>query len=251
MAFKNPFQLKTGSSPLLRESILTNQDNLGDVIGTERMTVSGTINRSLILGFILVLTSCISYIMPNAIFMWVGVIGGLICVITAAFKTQWSPILAPLYVAFEGLFVGTVSFMYASMFNGIVFQAVSLTMAVFFLMLFLYKSGIIKVNNTFRSVIIGATGAIALVYIVSMILGFFNVQVPFIYGNGLFGIGFSVLVVGIAAFNLMLDFDFFDKGESAGLPKYMEWYAAMGLWVTLIWLYLEMLRLLSKLSSRD
>ena len=149
MAFKNPFQLKTGSSPLLRESVLTNQDNLGDVIGTERMTVSGAINRSLILGFILVVTSCISYVMPNTIFMWIGIIGGLICVIAAAFKTQWSPILAPLYVAFEGLFVGAVSFMYASLFNGIVFQAVSLTLAVFFLMLFLYKSGIIKVNDTF------------------------------------------------------------------------------------------------------
>jgi uncharacterized YccA/Bax inhibitor family protein len=183
--------------------------------------------------------------------MWVGLIGGLICALASAFRPHWSPYLAPAYALLEGLLVGTVSYLYASMYQGIVFQASSLTLALFFLMLFLYKSGIIKVTQTFRSILIGATAAIALVYLVSLVLSFFSIQVPFIHGNGLFSIGFSVLVVGIADFNLMLDFDFFEKGERAGLPSYMEWYAAMGLWVTLIWLYLELLRLISKISSRD
>lgn len=250
MSLKNMFQPRTGSNPMLSQSVLDQNRSLAaGEYGS--MTVSGAINKSLFLGLLLLGTTAFSYMMPNQIFMWVGLIGGLICALASAFRPQWSPYLAPAYALLEGLLVGTVSYLYASLYQGIVFQASSLTIALFFLMLFLYKSGIIKVTQTFRSILIGATAAIALVYLVSLVLSFFSVQVPFIHGNGLFSIGFSVLVVGIAAFNLMLDFDFFEKGERAGLPSYMEWYAAMGLWVTLIWLYLELLRLISKISSRD
>ena len=151
----------------------------------------------------------------------------------------------------EGVFVGAVSLMYASLFDGIIFHAVSLTIGVLFLMLFLYKAKIIEVTQRLRSVIMMATGAIMLTYLVSFVLSFFNIQVPMIHSTGWLGIGFSLVVVVIASLNLLLDFDFFEKGEQAGLPKYMEWFAGMGLMITLVWLYLEILRLLSKISSRD
>ena len=154
-------------------------------------------------------------------------------------------------VLVEGVFVGAVSLMYASLFDGIIFHAVSLTIGVLFLMLFLYKAKIIEVTQRLRSVIMMATGAIMLTYLVSFVLSFFNIQVPMIHSTGWLGIGFSLVVVVIASLNLLLDFDFFEKGEQAGLPKYMEWFAGMGLMITLVWLYLEILRLLSKISSRD
>lgn len=250
MSLKNMFSTRTGSSPMLRPSILENSQNKTLEL-SERMTVAGAINKSLIMGALLLITAAIAWMMPNMIFLWTGAIGGLVCVIASAFRPQWSAWIAPTYALLEGLFIGTISYFYASMYDGIVFHASSLTIALFFLMLFLFKSGIIKVNQTFRSIIIGATAAIAVVYLITLVLSFFSIQVPFIHGNGIFGIGFSLLVVGIAAFNLMLDFDFFEKGEQGGLAKHYEWYAAMGLWVTLIWLYIEMLRLLSKISSRD
>ena len=152
---------------------------------------------------------------------------------------------------FEGLFVGTISLLYASAFQGIIFHAVSLTLASFFLMLFLYQSRIIRVTERFKSVIIIATASIFFMYLISFVLSFFHISVPMIHDTGILGIGVSLFVVIIASLNLLLDFDFFEKGQDAGLPKYMEWFAAMGLLVTIVWLYLEMLRLLSKISSKD
>lgn len=216
-----------------------------------RMTVSGAVNKSLILGAIMLIMAALSYSMPSPLFMWGGAIGGLVVALIASFKPHLSPTLAPIYAAFEGLFVGAITFIYGSLFSGIVFNAVTLTVAVLFLMLFLYKTGIIKVTEKLRSGIIVATGAIALVYLGSFILSFFGIRVPFLHEASLAGIGISLLIVGVAAMNLLLDFDNFDKGERYGAPAYMEWFSAMGLLVTLVWLYIEILRLLALLSSRD
>ena len=139
----------------------------------------------------------------------------------------------------------------ATMFPGIVIQAVSLTFGVFFILLFCYKSGLIKATENFKMGVVAATGAIGLVYLASMVMNMFGSSIPFIHEGGMMGIGFSLVVVVVAALNLILDFDFIEKAAEQGAPKYMEWFGAFGLMVTLVWLYLEMLRLLSKLSSRD
>jgi uncharacterized YccA/Bax inhibitor family protein len=218
---------------------------------TERMTVSGSINKSLILGAIMLVTAAFAFTSPSPLFMWGGAIGGLIVVLIASFRPQYSPTLAPLYAGLEGLFVGAISAIYASAFDGIVVQAVSLTMAVFFLMLFIYKSGIIKVTNKFRTGVVMATGAIFVVYLLSWVLGMFGINIPYLHEGGFIGIGISLVIVGVAALNLLLDFDNFEKGEQYGAPKYMEWFSAMGLLVTLVWLYIEILRLIAIFSSND
>ena len=152
--------------------------------------------------------------------------------------------------AAQGLALGAISALYEQRLHGIVFQAIGLTLGVLAVMLMLYRSGIIKVTDRFRMIVFAATGGIALFYLVTMVLSFFHIQMPLLYGGGTASIVFSVIVVGIAAMNLALDFDFIARGAEHGAPKFMEWYAAFGLMVTLIWLYLEILRLLSKLRSR-
>lgn len=237
----------TSSNPILKDSLLEHVQGVSGVT----MTSSGAVNKSIILGLILLATAIVSWMFPSTMFLWPAAIIGFVLVLIASFKKEWSGIIAPIYAAIEGLFVGTISLVYASAFNGIVFQATTLTIAILFLMLFLYKSGLIKVTNKLRSVIMIGTGAIALTYLVSMILSFFSIQIPMIHSTGMLGIGFSLVVIVIASLNLLLDFDFFEKGEQAGLPSYMEWFAAMGLIITLVWLYLELLRLLSKFGSKD
>ncbi|NOT37630.1 MAG: Bax inhibitor-1/YccA family protein [Saprospiraceae bacterium] len=237
----------SSSNPLFRESMLDSSAGNSQAA----MTSSGAITKSIIMGVILVGVASVAYLLPNALFMWVGAIGGLITVIVSAFKKEWSPVLGPIYAIFEGLFVGVVTYYYASLYDGLVFNAISLTLAVFFLMLFLYKSRIIQVTETFKAVIISATLAIGVVYLISIVLSLFGTEIPLIHGSGWFGIGFSLVVTAVAAFNLILNFDFIEKAEQSRLPKYMEWYSAIGIWVTLIWLYIEMLRLLSKIYSRD
>ena len=237
----------TSSNPILKDSLLEHVQGVSGVT----MTSSGAVNKSIILGLILLATAIVSWMFPSTMFLWPAAIIGFVLVLIASFKKEWSGIIAPIYAAIEGLFVGTISLVYASAFNGIVFQATTLTIAILFLMLFLYKSGLIKVTNKLRSVIMIGTGAIALTYLVSMILSFFSIQIPMIHSTGMLGIGFSLVVIVLASLNLLLDFDFFEKGEQAGLPSYMEWFAAMGLIITLVWLYLELLRLLSKFGSKD
>ncbi len=238
------------SNPVMNEKIL--QQSAGTLVqGGETMTVSGAVNKTLLLTAILLFTTVFSYVNPNPILMWGGAIGGFIVVIFSVFKPQYSNITAPIYAALEGLFVGGISAIYANLFDGIIFQAVSITMAILFMMLFLYKSGIIKVTKSLRTGVIMATGGVFLVYLVSMILGMFGINVPFLHEGGMVGIGISVVIIGIASMNLLLDFDNFDKGEEFGAPAYMEWFFAMGLLVTLVWLYLEVLRLAAMLSGRD
>jgi uncharacterized YccA/Bax inhibitor family protein len=212
------------------------------------MTVDGAVNKSLILGAIMLATAALSWVMPNMLFLWGGLIGGLICVLVSSFRPQYSPTTAPLYAVFEGLFLGTISLVYGGIASGIVFQAFSLTIGLLFLMLFLYKAGVIKVTDKLRSGIMMATGAICLVYLLSMVLRLFGINMPYLHQGGMIGIGISLVIIGIASMNLLLDFDNFEKGAQYGAPKYMEWFSAMGLLVTLVWLYLEILRLLSRLS---
>jgi uncharacterized YccA/Bax inhibitor family protein len=166
------------------------------------------------------------------------------------FKPRVAPYTSPFYAVLEGLFLGAISARYAVQYAGLPLQAVGLTFMVFLAMLTVYQTRIIKVTDKLRFGIAAATGGIALFYLLSFVLAMFGVQIPMIHGSGMVGIGFSLIVVGIAALNLVLDFDFIDRGVQAQAPKHMEWYAAFGLLVTLVWLYLEILRLLSKLQRR-
>ncbi|MEL6141159.1 MAG: Bax inhibitor-1/YccA family protein [Bacteroidota bacterium] len=216
---------------------------------TDPMTVSGAVNKTLILAALMLLTATIGYANPSPLYVWGGAIGGLILVVVMSFNQKLSPTLAPIYALLEGLFVGSITAIYAGAFSGIAIQAILLTVAILFMMLFIYKAGIIKVTQKFRSGVIMATGAILLVYILSWVLGMFGINIPYLHEGGMIGIGISVVIIGVASLNLLLDFDNFERGERFRAPKYMEWYSAVGLLVTLVWLYLEILRLLAILSS--
>ena len=181
--------------------------------------------------------------------MFGGLIVGAIVALVLVFKKTWAPALAPAYAILEGLFLGGISAFYQARFPGIAVQAVALTFGTLFALLGAYQTGLIRPSENFKLGIFAATGGIALVYLVSMVLGFFGIQIPGIFGNGIIGIGFSIVVVIIAALNLVLDFDFIEQGAAVGAPKYLEWYAAFGLMVTLVWLYLEILRLLASCAA--
>jgi len=223
------------------------------------MTIQGTVNKTAALLLVLLITATWTWDKffetgnPASVGTWimVGAFGGFIVAMVTVVKKTWSPITAPVYAALEGLFLGGISSVFEARFPGIVIQAVGLTFGTLFALLFAYKSGLIKATENFKLGVVAATGGIALVYFVTIILGFFGVQIPMIHGSGIIGIGFSLFVVVIAALNLVLDFDFIENGAEAGAPKYMEWYGAFGLLVTLVWLYIEILRLLSKLRGRD
>ena len=231
----------------------------------ESMSISGTVNKTGILLTILIICASFTWSaslkeLPSADFqatfvptpwLWIGAIGGFIMAIITIFKKTWAPFTTPIYAALEGLFLGALSAGFEVMYPGIVFQAVILTFGTLFALLGAYKSGMIAATENFKLGIAAATGGIALVYLVGFIMSFFGSGIPYIHESGLIGIGFSLFVVVIAALNLVIDFDFIENGEANRAPKYMEWYAAFGLLVTLIWLYVEFLRLLSKLQSRD
>ena len=220
------------------------------------MTIAGTVNKAGIL-LVLVLFSAIwtwgRFIDggPEAVggYMMIGVFGGLIAALATSFKPVWAPYTAPIYALLEGLFLGSLSAMIEMRYHGIAIQSVALTFGTCIALLLAYRSGLIRASERFTMGIVAATGGIALVYFASMILGFFHVQIPGIFGSGPIGILFSVAVVIIAALNLILDFAMIEEGAARGAPKYMEWYGAFGLMVTLIWLYLEIIRLLSKLRD--
>ena len=242
-------------NPALNATTFKNE-NL--VIG-QTMTLQGTVNKTGFLLGILVLTAVYTWnlffqtgnpaaVMPIAIG---GAIGGFIMALVTIFKKTWSPITAPIYAALEGLFLGGISAIFEYQYPGIVIQATGLTLGTLASLLVLYKLRIIKPTENFRLMIVSATMGIGVLYLISMIMNMFgSTGIGFIHSNGLFGIGFSLFVVAIAALNLVLDFDFIEQGAEMGAPKYMEWFGAFSLMVTLIWLYLEMLRLLAKLRSR-
>jgi uncharacterized YccA/Bax inhibitor family protein len=223
----------------------------------ETMTTSGTVNKTGILLVCAVLTAAWSWnrftTAPEtaALPLMIGLIGGLIVAVVTIFKKEWSPVTAPLYALLEGLALGGVSAMYEARFHGIAIQAVGLTFGTLLALLIAYRAGVIRATEKFKLGVIAATGGIAVFYLAQFVLGFFGVHFAAINGSGVIGIGFSVVVVIVAALNLVLDFDFIETGARSGAPKYMEWYAAFGLMVTLVWLYLEILRLLSKINSRE
>jgi uncharacterized YccA/Bax inhibitor family protein len=196
------------------------------------------------------------------VYMMVGGIGGFVLAMIIIFKPTLAPYLVPAYAIFEGLFIGGISAFFNAVFSekldggeaggsNIILNAVGLTLGVAIAMFLLYNFRIIKVTDRLRSIVISATMGVALFYLITWILGMFGVDLGFAFGSGLISIGISLFVVGLAAFNLLLDFDSIEKAAEMGAPKYMEWYGAFGLMVTLVWLYLEILRLLSKLNSRD
>jgi uncharacterized YccA/Bax inhibitor family protein len=223
----------------------------------EGMTIEGTVNKTYVL-FLLLIVGVAGAVVAeeSALYglMMLGAIGGLITALVTVFRKQWAPITAPIYALLEGLFVGAISLVMEAAYPGIVLPAVSLTFGTLFALLAAYRSGIIKATENFKLGVAAATGAIFVVYIAQFVLGIVGVQVGFlhdaIFGAGWLGIGVSVVVINVAALNLELDFDFIEHGAAARAPKYMEWYRAFGLLVTLIWLYHAILRLLSKLRSR-
>ena len=222
----------------------------------ETMTISGAVNKTGILLICAVLTSVWSWnrftVSPETAVLplMIGLIGGFIVAIVTVFKKEWAPATAPLYALLEGLVLGSVSAMYEVRFHGIAMQAVGLTFGTLFALLLAYRAGVIRATEKFKLGVVAATGGIAIFYFAQFVLGFFGIHFSTINGSGGIGIGFSVVVVIVAALNLVLDFDFIENGARSGAPKFMEWYAAFGLMVTLVWLYLEMLRLLSKINSR-
>ncbi len=221
----------------------------GDMETAEEMTVNGAVNKTVMLLGLLLITTIWSYGTPMQIFMPVGALGAAGVFMLTSFKPHLAPITAPIFALLEGLFVGTVSAIYAAQFEGIVFQAVSATIATLLSMLMIHKSGIMPVTKKFRTGVSMAVGAIMIVYLISWVGSFAGFTVPFIHESGLIGIGITVVIIGVAALNLLLDFDNFEKGEAASAPKYMEWYYGMGLVFTIVWLYVEFLRLISKLQS--
>jgi len=250
------------SNPALGENTFRNLQGAGyggitDL--TNRMSINGTVNKTGILLLCAIATAAWTWHLflqsrdfsSVAPLMLVGVFGGFILAMVTVFKKEWSPVTSPIYALLEGLFLGGVSALLEQSYPGIAIQAVSLTFGTLFVMLLAYRSGLIPVTQKLRMGIVAATGGIMVFYLLQMLMGFFGFQFTSINGSGFIGIGFSLFVVAIAALNLVLDFDFIERGVQYGAPKYMEWYGAFGIMVTLVWLYLEILRLLSKLRSRN
>ncbi|MFZ2751813.1 MAG: Bax inhibitor-1/YccA family protein [Lysobacteraceae bacterium] len=246
------------SNPALKDSTFLDLSSGSVVAGDQgAMSLNGTVNKTGMLLLMTVLTAAFAWsqtmtpsgeVAPGAMgYLLGGGIGGFILAMVTIFKKEWSPVTAPLYALVEGLFLGAISAIYNAQFQGIVLQAVMLTFGIMFALLFAYRSGLIKATENFKLGVAAATGGIALIYIATIVLGLFGIKIPFIHDSGLIGIGFSLFVVVVASLNLVMDFDFIESGVEAGAPKYMEWYGAFGLMVTLVWLYLELLRLLSKL----
>ncbi|MGD0097548.1 MAG: Bax inhibitor-1/YccA family protein [Terracidiphilus sp.] len=250
------------SNPVLGNNTFQNLPSAqygGIIDESTRMTLNGTINKTGILLVCAIVTAAWtwhSYLVSHdfadvALPMFGGAIGGFIVALITTFKKEWSPVTAPIYALLEGLLLGGLSVLIDLRYPGIAIQAVGLTFGTLFVMLLAYRSGVIPASAKLRLGIVAATGGIALFYFVEILLGFFGIQFVAINGAGPIGILFSLFVVAIAALNLVLDFDFIESGVQYGAPKYMEWYGAFGIIVTLVWLYLEILRLLSKLRDRN
>jgi uncharacterized YccA/Bax inhibitor family protein len=245
-------QLMRTSNPALSSDAF----RTGEAVLGESMTVSGTVNKTGILLLCCVATAAWTWnrffnappeeaMQAMAPALAIGGIGGFIVAMVTIFKKEWAGITAPIYALLEGLVLGGISAMLETRYHGIAIQAVSLTFGTLLVMLLAYRSGLIKVTERLRLGIVAATGGIAVFYLLQFILGFFGVHFTAINGSSPIGIGFSLIVVAVAALNLVLDFDLIENGARLGAPKYMEWYGAFALMTTLIWLYFEILRLLS------
>jgi len=242
--------MRTGN-PMLKDEVFSR-----GFAGAEAMSLQGAVNKTITLLALVVIGASWTWLLAvnqgaAAASPWMmgGLIGGFILAMATVFKPTWAPLTAPAYGVLEGLALGGISAFFEMKYPGIVVQAVMLTFGTLFCLLMAYKSGLIRATENFKLGIVAATGGIAVVYLVGFVGGFFGWQIPLIHESGTVGILFSLFVVTVAALNLVLDFDFIERG-AGNAPKYMEWYAAFGLVVTLVWLYLEMLRLLSKLRER-
>ena len=240
------------SNPALNERAFRSQVAYG-----EAMTLQGTVNKTGLLLLCVVVTAAWTWGLshsetPEAALPWMlgGVFGGFVMALVTVFRKEWSPVTSPIYSLLEGLALGGISAMLEQKYPGIAIQAVGLTFGTLLAMLLAYKSGVIRATEKFKIGVFAATGGIMLLYLVDIVLHFFNRPIPFIHEGTPMGVAFSLFVVVIAALNLVLDFDLIETGVNNGAPKYMEWYGAFGLMVTLIWLYLEILRLLAKARRR-
>lgn len=248
-------ELMRTSNPALNTKVFQ-----GQVVGLgEMMTLEGTVNKTGLLLLCAVATAAWTWHLfmqshsaaSVGLLLWVGLIGGFIFSLITIFKKTWAPVTAPIYALLEGLALGSISAILEIRFPGIAIQAVALTFGTLAVLLLAYRSGLIRVTQKFRLGVVAATGAIMLFYLAQLVLGFFGVHFTSVNSSGIVGIGFSLIVVIVASLNLVLDFDIIESGVRAGAPKYMEWYGAFGVMITLVWLYLEMLILLSKLRGRD
>ncbi len=219
-----------------------------------RMTIQGTLNKSLLLVLLAIASGVVGW---GAAYSGIGMgilvlggIGGLVLALITTFNPKSSPITAPMYAIAEGVVLGAISAMYAAAYTGIVPMAIGLTLSILLVMLLLYRSGVIRATPAFRRMIFVATGGIALTYFVAIMMSFFGASIPYLWTPTPIGIGIELVIVGVAALNFVLDFDFIEQGAAQGAPKFMEWYGAFSICVTLFWLYLEILRLLSLLNSR-
>ena len=241
------------SNPALNENTF---DGRVAVAG-EAMTLQGTVNKTGVLLLCVVITSAWTWGIahsqtPEAALPWMmgGLVGGLVFALVTIFKKEWSPITAPVYSLCEGLVLGGISALLERTYPGIAIQAMGLTFGVTAVMLMLYRTGVLRATPKFTVGVVAATGGIFVVYMVDLVLGIFGRHVPLLNSSGPLGIGVSAVIVIIAALNLILDFDFVETGVHARAPKYMEWYGAFGIMVTLVWMYMEILRLLSKVRQR-
>jgi uncharacterized YccA/Bax inhibitor family protein len=240
------------NNPVLKERTFA-----GQIVAGETMTIQGTVNKTGVLLLFVVVTAAWTWGLshsetPAAAIPWMmgGLLLGFVTALVTVFKQTWAPITAPIYALCEGLALGGISAFFERSYPGIAVEAVSLTFGVLFVLLLAYKTGIVRATRGFKLGVIAATGAIALVYVANMVMGLFHARMSFLYSSTPLGIGVSVVVVIIAALNLILDFDLIETGARMGAPKYMEWYGAFAMMVTLIWLYLEILRLLGKTRRR-
>tara|TARA_Y100000588_G_C14122492_1_gene867916 strand:+ start:514 stop:1245 length:732 start_codon:yes stop_codon:yes gene_type:complete len=219
--------------------------------GLNTMTLEGAVNKTALSLFLVMTSAFFTWTYPSPPIMIGGLIGGIVIFLVTIFKKNLSPITVPIYALLQGLFLGGISRFFEDRFPGIASQAIILTLGILGALLLAYKSKLIKPTENFKLGVFAATGGIAMIYLIGFVMSLFGGDIPLIHESGIIGIGFSVFVVIIASLNLVLDFDFIEQGAEQGAPKYMEWYGAFGLLVTLIWLYLEILRLLAKLQSRD
>ncbi len=246
-------ELFRSNNPVLKEKLFA-----APIATGETMTIQGTVNKTGLLLFLVVISAAWTWGLshsatPEASYPWMigGALGGFVLALVTVFKNNWSPITAPIYALLEGLFLGGISALFDKSYPGIATQAIGLTFGVLFVLLLAYKFGIVRATRGFKLGVIAATGAIALVYALNMIMMLFgHSQMSFLYSSTPLGIGISVVVVIIASLNLVLDFDMIETGSRMSAPKYMEWYGAFAMMVTLIWLYLEILRLLAKTRRR-
>ena len=239
--------MRSGNPALSSKTFINTTD-----VGAEKMTIEGTVNKTAMSLLLLLATASYTWMNPSPGLMMLGFIGGFIMAIVTIFKKTWAPYTVSGYALLEGLALGGISRIFETQYPGIASQAIFLTFGILAALLLAYKTGVIKPTENFKLGVFAATGGIFIMYLISFIMSFFGSGMSIMNPNNasMMSIGFSLFVVVIASLNLVLDFDFIEEGAERGAPKYMEWYGAFGLLVTLIWLYLEILRLLAKLQSR-